>query len=145
VQCNRVAIEARNQSGTNLIGARLGQYIPDFRFPDSSVYKSVDQICEEIARKQANNADETNVKCVVSASHDHNAGHIATDEPEIRLVNRIDVSMKGGVAFSSEDAFVDKMDLTNGKQPLQLSELQYCNVLMKTECGVVWCGFFVCP
>ena len=43
--------------------------------------------------------------------------------------------MKGGVAFSSEDAFVDKMDLANGKQPLQLSELQYCNVLMKTECG----------
>ena len=44
--------------------------------------------------------------------------------------------MKGGVAFTSEDAFVDKMDLANGKQPLQLSELQYCNVLMKTECGV---------
>jgi len=44
--------------------------------------------------------------------------------------------MKGGLAFSSEDAFVDKMDLANGKQPLQLSDLQYCNVLMKTECGV---------
>jgi len=57
VQCNRVVIEARNQSGTNLIGARLTQDIPDFRFPDSSVYKAVDQICEEIARKQANNAD----------------------------------------------------------------------------------------
>jgi len=28
------------------------------------------------------------------------------------------------------------MDLANSKQPLQLSELQYCNVLMKTECGV---------
>ena len=39
------------------------------------------------------------------------------------------------MAFTSEDAFVDKMDLTNNKQPLQLSELQYCNVLMKTECG----------
>ena len=113
-----------------MIGARLAQDIPDSRFPDSSIYKAVDQICEEIARKQANNADETNVKCVVSASH------IATDEPEIRLVNRIDFSMKGGTAFSSEDAFLDKMDLANCKQPLQLSELQYCNVLMKTECGV---------
>jgi len=45
VQCNRVVIEARNQSGTNFIGARLTQDIPDFRFPDSSVYKAVDQIC----------------------------------------------------------------------------------------------------
>jgi len=52
------------------------------------------------------------------------------------LVNQIDFSIKGGVAFSSQDTFVDKMDLANGKQPLQLSELQYCNVLMKTECGV---------
>jgi len=40
------------------------------------------------------------------------------------------------VALSSQDAFFDKMDLANCKQPLQLSELQYCNVLMKTECGV---------
>jgi len=40
------------------------------------------------------------------------------------------------VAFTSEDAFVDKIDLANGKQPLQLSELQYCNVLIKTQCGV---------
>ena len=68
-QCNRVAIEARNQSGTN-------------------------------------------------------------------LVNRIDFSIKVGVAFSSQNAFLDKMDLANCKQPLQLSELQYCNVLMKTQCGV---------
>jgi len=51
-------------------------------------------------------------------------------------LNGIDFSVKGGVAFSSEDAFLDKMDLANCKQPLQLSELQYCNVLMKTECGV---------
>jgi len=71
-------IEARNQSGTNLIGARPAQDIPDFRFPDSSIYEAADQICEKIARKQANNADETDVKCVVSASHDHNASHIAT-------------------------------------------------------------------
>jgi len=47
VHCNRVAIEARNQSGANLIGARLAQDIQDFRFPDSSVYKAVDQICEK--------------------------------------------------------------------------------------------------
>jgi len=133
VQCNRVAMEARNQSGTNLIGARLAQDIPDFRFPDSSIYEADDQICEEIARKQANNSDETNVKCVVSASHDHNASRITTDEPEIRLVNRIDFSMKGSVAFSSQDAFLDTMDLANCKQPLQLSELQYCNVLIKAE------------
>jgi len=90
VQCNRVVIEARNQFGTNLVGARPAQDIPMIRIPDSSIYEVADQICEEIARKQANNADETNVKCVVSALHDLNAGHIATDEPEIRLVNRID-------------------------------------------------------
>jgi len=41
------------------------------------------------------------------------------------------------MALSSQDAFVDKMDLANCKQPLQLSELQYCNVLMKTVCGDV--------
>ena len=41
VQCNRVAVEARNQSGTNLIGARLAQHTPDFRFPDSSVYEAI--------------------------------------------------------------------------------------------------------
>jgi len=91
---------------------------------------------ENISRKQAICSDETLLKGVVSASHDHNAGHIATDEPEIRLVIRIDFSTKGGVAFSSQDAFVDKIYLANCKQPLQLSELQYCNVLMKTECGV---------
>ena len=58
VQCNRVAIEARNQSGTNLIGARLVQAIPDIRFPDSSVYEATDRTCEEIARKQAICSDE---------------------------------------------------------------------------------------
>jgi len=57
-------------------------------------------------------------------------GHI--DETRARLVNKIDFSMKGGVAFSSQNAFLDKMDLANCKQPLQLSELQYCNVLVKT-------------
>ena len=62
------------------------------------------------------------LKGVVSASHDHNADHIATDEPEIRLVNGIHFSMKEGVAFSSQDAILDKMDLANCKQPLQLSE-----------------------
>ena len=99
VQCNRVVIKARNQPGTDLVGARPAQDIPDFRFPDSSIHEAADRICEEIARKQADNADGTDVKCVVSALHDHNAGHIATDEPEIRLVNGIDFSMKGGVAF----------------------------------------------
>jgi len=60
-------IEARNQPGINLIGARLAQDIPMIRIPDSSVYGIADQICEDIARKQANNADETNVKGVVGA------------------------------------------------------------------------------
>ena len=41
------------------------------------------------------------------------------------------------MAFSSQDAFLDKMDLANCKQLLQLSKLQNCNVLMKTECGGV--------
>ena len=41
------------------------------------------------------------------------------------------------MALSSQDAFVDKMDLAKCKQPLQLSELQYCNVLMETVCGGV--------
>jgi len=67
VQCKRVAIEARNQSGTNLIGARPAQDIPDFRFPDSSVYEAADRICEEISRKQAICSDETLLKGVVSA------------------------------------------------------------------------------
>jgi len=136
VQCNRVVIEARNQPGTNFVGARPAQDIPKIRIPDSSVYRVADQICEEIARKQANNADETSVKGVVDALDDSNAGNVATDELAIRLVNKIDFSMKGGVAFLIQDAFLDKMDLANCKQTLQLSELQYCNVLMKTECGV---------
>jgi len=88
-------IEARNQPGTNLVGAPPAQDILDFIFPDSSIYEDADQIYEEIAGKQTNNAGGTDVKCVVSASHDHNADHIATDEPEIRLVNRIDFSMQG--------------------------------------------------
>jgi len=130
-------LKARNQPGTNLVGARPAQDIPKIRIPDSSVYRVADQICEEIARKQAKNADQTDVKCVVSALYDSNTGDVAKDETGTRLVNRVDFSLKGGVAFSSQDAFVDKMDLANCKQPLQLSELQYCNVLMKTECGGV--------
>ena len=107
-----------------MIGARLAQDIPDFRFPDSSVYEATDR---EISRKQAICSNETLLKGVVSASHDHIAGHIATDEPEIRLVNRIDFSIKGGVAFSSQDAFVDKVDLANCKQPFSC---QNCNIAM---------------
>jgi len=34
VQCNRVVIEARNQPGTNLVGARLAQNIPKIRIPE---------------------------------------------------------------------------------------------------------------
>jgi len=83
VQCNRVVIEARNEPGTNLVGARPAQDIPKIRIPASSVYRVADQVCEEIARKQANNADETNVKCVVSALDDSNAGDVATDETGI--------------------------------------------------------------
>ena len=99
------------------------------RFPDSSVYEAADRICEEISRKQALCSDETLLKGVDSASDDHNAGHIATDEPGIRLVNGIDFSIKGGVAHrSSQHAFLDKMDLANCKQPSQLSE--YCNIAM---------------
>jgi len=124
VQCNRVVIEVQNQPGTNLVGARPAQDIPMIRISDSSVYRVADQICEEISRKQANNAYETSVKGVVGALDNFNAGDIATDEPEIRLVNRIGFSMKGGVAFSSEDAFLDNTDLANCNQPLQLSELQ---------------------
>jgi len=45
--------------------------------------------------------------------------------------------MKGGVALFSQNAFLDKMDVANGKQHLQLSELQYCNVLMKSECDTI--------
>ena len=128
VQCNRVAIEARNHPGTNLIGAKLAQAIPSFRFPDNSVYETADRICEQIARKQDICSEETVLKCVDGAMRDSNAG-------DIKLVNQIDFSIKRGVAFTSQDAFVDKMDLADCKQPLQLSELQYCNVLMKTE----WC------
>ena len=84
VQCNRVVIEVQNQPGTNLVGARPAQDIPMIRISDSSVYRVADQICEEISRKQANNAYETSVKGVVGALDDSNAGNIATGEPEIR-------------------------------------------------------------
>jgi len=79
VQCNRVVIDARNQPGTNLVGACLARDIPMIRIPESSVYRVADQICKEIARKQANNADETDVKCVVRELDDSNAGDVAKD------------------------------------------------------------------
>jgi len=120
-------IKVQSQPSTNLIGARLAQDIPMIRIPKISVYRVADQICEEIARKEANNAYETGVKGVVGALDDSNAGHIATYQPKIRLVNRIDFSMKGGVAFSSQDAFPDKMDLANCKQ---LYSCQNCNISM---------------
>jgi len=127
VQCNRVTIEARNQSGTNLIGARLAQDIPDFRFPDNSIYEAADQICEEIARKQANNADVTDVKGVVGALDDSNAGRITTDEPEIRLVNRIDFSMKGAWLFRVRTHFLTRWiwQIVNN-----LCSCQNCNTAM---------------
>jgi len=127
VQCNRVVIEARNQPGTNLVGVRSAQDIPDFRFPDSSIYEAADQICEEIARKRANNADGTDVTCVVSVSHDHNAGHIATDEPEIRLVNRIDFSMKWAWLFRVRTHFLTRWiwQIVNN-----LCSCQNCNIAM---------------
>jgi len=99
VQCNRVVIEVRNQPGTNLIGTRPTQDITDIRIPDSSVYEAADSICEEISRKQAICSDETFLKSVDGATRDSNTGHIATDEPETRLVNRVDFSMKGAWLF----------------------------------------------
>ena len=57
------------------------------RFPDSSIYEAADQICEEIACKHANNADETDVKCVVSALHDANSGVVATGERGTRFMS----------------------------------------------------------
>ena len=99
-----------------MVGARPTQDIPDFIFPESSIYEAADRICEEIARKQAICSDETILKGVVCASHDHNAGHVATDKTRTGLVNKVDFSMKGGVALSSQDdAFVDKMDMANSK------------------------------
>jgi len=106
-----------------LVGARPAQDRADIRLHDSSIFEAADQICEEIACKHANNADETDVKCVVSALHNSNTGDVTTGERKTRLVNRVDFSMKGGVALSNQDAFVDKMDLANCKQPLQLTEL----------------------
>jgi len=50
---HRVVIEARDQPGTNLWGARSAQDIPELREPDPAVYLKADRICEEIARKQA--------------------------------------------------------------------------------------------
>ena len=128
VQCNGVVIKARNQPGAYVVKARPSQDITKIRIPDSSVYRVANQMCEEIARKQANNADETDVKCVVRALDNSNAGDVATDKTETRLVNRVNFSIKGGVALSSQDAFLDKMDLANCKQPSQLSE--YCNIAM---------------
>ena len=89
---------------TNLIGARLAQAIPSFRFPDNSVYETADRICEQIARKQDICSEETVLKCVDGAMRDSNAGDITTNEPEIRLVNQIDFSIKGGRGSSIESA-----------------------------------------
>jgi len=50
---HRVVIEARDQPGTNLWGARYAQDIPELRKPDLAIYLEADRICEEIARKQA--------------------------------------------------------------------------------------------
>jgi len=50
---HRVVVEARDQPGTNLLGARCAQDIPELREPDAAVYLEADRICEEISRKQA--------------------------------------------------------------------------------------------
>ena len=99
----------------------------DFIFPHSSVYEAADRICEEIFRKQAICSDETLLKGVVSASHDHNAGHITTDEPEIRLVNGIDFSMKGGVDFRVRTHWLTRWiwQMVNN-----LYSCQNCNIAM---------------
>jgi len=103
MQCNRVVIDTRNQPGTNLIGARSAEDIPDIIIPDNSVYEAADRICEEIARRQANNADDTVLKCVITATHGSNTGDVATGETVTRLVNRVDFSItKGRVSFESE-------------------------------------------
>ena len=64
-------------------------------------------------------------------------GDVGTGKTGKRLVNRVDFSMKRGVALLSQDAFVDEVNLVNCKQPRQLSELHYCNVLIKLECDGV--------
>ena len=42
---HRVVIEARGQPGTNLLGARCAQDIPESREPDPAVYLEADRIC----------------------------------------------------------------------------------------------------
>jgi len=127
VQYNRVVIEARNQQSTNLVGARLAQDIPKIRITDSSVYRVADQICKEIARKQANNADETDVKCVFSALYDSNTGDVTTNETGTRSVNEVDFSMKGAWLFQVRTHFLTRWiwQIVNN-----LYICQNCNIAM---------------
>ena len=127
VQYNRVVIEARNQPSTNLVGARPAQDIPKIRIPASSVYRVADRVCEDIARKQANNADETDVKCVVSALDDSNVGNAATDETGISLVNRVDFLMKKAWLFRARMHFLTRWfwQIVNN-----LCSCQNCNIAM---------------
>jgi len=71
--------------------------------------------------------------------HNTKTDNTVTYEPETRLVNRVDFLLERGITLSSQDTSeVDKMDLTNCKQPLKLSELLYCDVVMKTTCDRLW-------
>jgi len=85
------------------------------------------KFAKKLLAKQANKADETDVKCVVSALYDSNTGDAATDETGTRLVNSVDFSMKGSVALSSQDVLLIRLiwQIINS-----LYSCQNCNIAM---------------
>ena len=138
---HRVVIEARGQPGTNLVGARCAQDIPELREPDPAVYLEADRICEEISRKQAMR-EELASRSVTSESVDDSVTTETVDAVVVpshaTLINKIDILPKDSVALSTGNASCDDKTkhassfVSNSKAPLQLSELHYCDIWVKT-------------
>ena len=109
---HRVIIEARDQPGTNLWGARSAPDILELREPDAAIYLEADRICEEIARKQAMR-EELNSSSVIDESIDD---HITSDSAAMANVadvtsratsiNEIDI-LSEDAALSITDAMCD--------------------------------------
>ena len=138
---HRVVIEAWDQPGTNLWGARSDQDIPELREPDHTVYLEADRICE-IARKQAMR-EELNSLSVVNESVDNpitSDSAAMADVADVPLratsINKIDI-LSEDAALTTADAMCDggTKHVTSSepdtKSPLQLLKLHYCDVLMK--------------
>jgi len=138
---HRVVVEARDQPGTNLLGARCARHIPKLTEPDPAVYLEADRICEEISRKQAMR-EELASRSVINESVDDSATAGTADTVAVpsrtTLVNKIDILSKESEALSTGNASCDDKTkhassfMSDSKAPLHLSELHYCDTLVKT-------------